>query len=177
MTDVFISWLFVGIPFVGALVCLVFWSDPYRVRMVGIICSVINLAWIAGVSNRLPTPDDGFLPLYLLPLAAVVSTLGQPVHENHRLSWIMTLVFLGLGMGVLTAGNPFGLLCLISLMLIIMFLLVPSSHHTLAYLLVGHRLLRDRCRRRGSLSRGRTAHLSGGILGDLCRAVAAHAFP
>ena len=128
MTDVFIPWLFVGIPFVGALVCRACWSDPYRVKMVAMICSVINLASIAGVADRLPTPADGFLPLYLLPFAAVVSTLSQPVHENHRLSWIMTLVFLGLGMGVLTVGNPFGPPCLISLMLIIMFLLY--RHHT-----------------------------------------------
>ncbi len=128
MTDVFIPWLFVGIPFVGALVCLACWSDPYRVRMVAIICSVINLASIAGVANWLSTSSDGLLPLYLLPLATLVSTLGQPVHENHRPSWIMTLVFLGLGMGTLTAGNPFGLLCLISLMLIIMVLLY--RHHT-----------------------------------------------
>ncbi|MGE3976843.1 MAG: proton-conducting transporter membrane subunit [Nitrospira sp.] len=128
MTGVFIPWLFVGIPFVGALICLAYWSDPYRVRMVAIICSVITLASITGVANWLPTSSDSLLPLYLLPLATLVSTLGQPIHENHRPSWIMTLVFLGLGMGVLTAGNPFGLLCLISLMLIIMFLLY--RHHT-----------------------------------------------
>jgi len=128
MTGVFIPWLFAGIPFAGTLLCLAWWSDPYRVRMSAIACSIISLAVIVGIADRLPTPSDGLLPLYLLPLAAVVATLGQPVHENHRLSWIMTLVFLGLGMGVLTAGNPFGLLCQISLMLIIMVLLY--RHHT-----------------------------------------------
>jgi len=128
MMDMFIPLLFAGIPFAGALVCLAVWSDPYRVRMSAIIWSVISLASIAGAANWFPILPDGFLPLYLLPIAAVVSALGQPVHENHRLSWTMTLVFLGLGMGVLTAGNPFGLLCLISLMLIIMFLLY--RHHT-----------------------------------------------
>jgi len=128
MTDVFIPWLCAGIPFAGALVCLAFWSDPYRVKMLAIISSVISLAWITGVANQLPTPPDGLLPLYLLPIAAVVSALGQPVHENHRLSWAMTLVFLGLGMAVLTSRNSVGPLCLISLMLIIMFLLY--RHHT-----------------------------------------------
>jgi NADH-quinone oxidoreductase subunit M len=128
MMDAFIPWLFVGIPFVGALVCRAYWSDPYRVNMCAIISSVISLASIAGVADRLPPSPDGLLPLYLLPIAAVVSSLGQPVHENHRLSWTMTLIFLGLGMGVLTAGNLFGLLCQISLMLIIMFLLY--RHHT-----------------------------------------------
>ncbi len=128
MTELFLPWMVAGIPFAGAFVCLAVWSDPYRVKMFATISSVISLAAIAGVANRFPAPPDGLLPLYLLPIAAVVSTLGQPVHENHRLSWTMTLVFLGLGMGVLTAGHPFGLLCLVSLMLIIMFLLY--RHHT-----------------------------------------------
>ena len=45
---------------------------------------------------------EGFLPLYLLPLTAVISLLGQPVHPDHRLSWVMTLAVLGLGLCVLT---------------------------------------------------------------------------
>ncbi|MCS6302223.1 MAG: hypothetical protein H8K07_00945 [Nitrospira sp.] len=128
MMDVFIPWLFAGIPFAGALVCLAVWSDPYRVKMCAIISSVINFVLIVGLADRLPASPDGSLPFYLLPLAAVVSALGQPVHENHRLSWTMTLVFLGLGMGILTGGHGFGLLCQISLMLIIMYLLY--RHHT-----------------------------------------------
>ncbi len=128
MMGVFIPWLSIGIPFAGALACLAVWSDPYRVKMSAIACSIISLAVIAGVAGWFPTSPHGLLPLYLLPIAAVVSTLGQPIHENHRLSWVMTLIFLGLGMGVLTAGNSFGLLCQISLMLIIMVLLY--RHHT-----------------------------------------------
>lgn len=128
MIDVLIPWLFAGIPFIGVLVCLASWSDPYRVKSIAIICAVITFVVIAALANRLPTPPDGFLPLYLLPIAAVVSALGQPVHETHRLSWTMTLVFLGLAMGILTTGNSFGQLCLISIMLIVMFLLY--RHHT-----------------------------------------------
>jgi len=128
MTDAFVPWLFAGVPFIGALACLAVWSDPSRVKTSVIVWSVLSLASIVGVANRLPIPSYGLLPLYLLPVAAVVSVLGQPVHENHRLSWIMTLAFLGLGMGVLAAGNPFSLLCLIFLLLIIMLLLY--RHHT-----------------------------------------------
>jgi len=128
MTGTFLSWLLVGVPLAGALVSLAFWSNPYNVKLVAISSSVVSLASIAGTAYLLPTSPDGLLPLYLLPIAAVVSTLGQPVHENHRLSWIMTLVFLGLGMGVLTAGNPVGLLYLMALMLTIIFLLY--RHHT-----------------------------------------------
>ena len=128
MMESFPPWLVTGIPFLGALVSLTRWSDPYRVKIFAIVCSVLSLASIVAIANYLPTPPDGFLPIYLLPIAAMVSVLGQPVHENHRLSWIMTLAFLGLGMGVLTAENSFGFLCLISLMLMLMFLLY--RHHT-----------------------------------------------
>lgn len=128
MTDLFILGLFVAVPFTGALVCLMLWSDPHRVKICAITWSAISLALIAGMANQLPIPSDGFLPLYLPPIAALMAALGQPVHENHRLSLTMTLVFLGLGMGALTAGNLLGPLCLISLMLIIMLLLY--RHHT-----------------------------------------------
>ncbi|HMS82366.1 MAG TPA: proton-conducting transporter membrane subunit [Nitrospira sp.] len=130
MIDLFIPWLFVGMPFAGALICLAVWSDPYRVKMMAIICSIINFVSIVAAASLIPiaTTSDGLLPLYVLPIAAVVSIIGQPVHEQHRLSWTMILVFLGLGMGVLTTGNSFGALCLIALMLIIMFLLY--RHHT-----------------------------------------------
>lgn len=128
MTEAVIPWLVAGAPFVGALVCLANWSDPYRVKRTTIIWSVISLALNAGSAELLSPPSDGLLPLYLLPLGAAASALGQPIHETHRLSWVMTLVFLGLGMGVLTAGNSVGLLCLIPLMMTIMFLLY--RHHT-----------------------------------------------
>jgi len=128
MTELLISGLFVGIPFLGALVCLASWSDTYRVRMSAISCPVISLALIVGFANRLPDAIDGLLPLYLLPIGAVVSALGQPVHQHHRLAWTMSLVFLGLGMGTLIGGHWFGPLCLITLILIVMVLLY--RHHT-----------------------------------------------
>lgn len=128
MTELLISGLFVGIPFLGALACLACWSDTYRVRMSAISCPVISLALIVGFANRLPDAIDGLLPLYLLPIGAVVSALGQPVHQHHRLAWTMSLVFLGLGMGALIGGHWFGPLCLTTLILIVMVLLY--RHHT-----------------------------------------------
>ena len=128
MMDLFLPWLLMAMPFAGALVCVAVWSDPNRVKTWAICWPVITLPVIVGFADRLSPPSDGLLPLYLLPIAAVVSALGQPVHESHRLSWTMTLVFLGLGIGVLTLGNPLSPLCLIVLMLIIMLLLY--RHHT-----------------------------------------------
>jgi NADH-quinone oxidoreductase subunit M len=110
------SWLSTGIPLLGTLASLPFWSNPDRLKVSSIAWSVISLGSIAGFANQLPTPPEGLLPLYLLPLTAVISLLGQPAHEDHRLSWIMTLIFLGLGLSVLTSQPRVGHLMLMLLL-------------------------------------------------------------
>lgn len=123
-----IPWLWAGIPLLGALASLAFWSNPDRLKLSSIIWSVVSLGTIAEFSNQLETPAEGLLPLYLLPLAAVVSVLGQPVREDHRLSWIMALVFLGLGLSVLSSQPPVGNLALTLLLILIGILLY--RHHS-----------------------------------------------
>ena len=87
MTDLVIPWVLAGIPFAGALVCLAFGSDPYRVKMCAVGSSVISLAATAVVANRLPIPPDGLLPLYLLPIAAVVRSEERRVGKECRSRW------------------------------------------------------------------------------------------
>ena len=176
MTDLVIPWVLAGIPFAGALVCLAFGSDPYRVKMCADrlrLSSALRRPpwWPTGFRSR----SDGLLPLYLLPIAAVVATLGQPVHEHHRLAWTLTLIFLSLGMAVLTGSNTFGPLCLILIMLMIMFLLY--RHHTTLWPISwwGIGSFGVGVVGAGPGSRGGTARLIGGIPGNLCRSVTAHA--
>lgn len=121
-----ISWLLAGLPFVGAAASLAFWSNPARLKSSSIIWSVISLASIVGLSGQLVTPPEGFLPLYLLPLTAVISLLGQPTHADHKLSWIMTLVFLGLGLSMLI-NDPFA--GTLALMLLFVLMAVSLYHH------------------------------------------------
>ncbi|SLM47166.1 putative NADH-quinone oxidoreductase, subunit M [Nitrospira japonica] len=97
--------LLAGIPLLGALASLPFRSDPEQLKRSCVTWAVLSLASIAGCANRIEVPTEGLLPLYLLPLAATISILGQPVHEQHRLSWLSTLVFLGIGLSVLS-GPP-----------------------------------------------------------------------
>jgi NADH-quinone oxidoreductase subunit M len=123
-----VPWLLAGVPMLGGLVNLAAWSNPQRLKLLSIIWSVISLGAMVGFSSQLETPAEGLLPLFLLPLAAVVSLLGQPVHEDHRLSWIMTLVCLGLGIGTLTSRDGSGQLFLMALFVSIMLLLY--RHHT-----------------------------------------------
>ncbi|NOT23041.1 MAG: hypothetical protein HOP22_10000 [Nitrospiraceae bacterium] len=128
MDGALIPLLLAGVPLLGALVSLAIRSNPDRLKLSSIIWSVISFGAIIGLSVRLVTPPEGLLPLYLLPLAATASLLGQPAHENHRRSSIMTLVCLGLGVGTLTGRDVSGQLFLMALIVSVIVLLY--RHHT-----------------------------------------------
>lgn len=113
---VWVSWLLCGIPFAGALASAAFWPHPERLKLSSVIWSVVSFGSIVGWSGQLETPPEGFLPLYLLPLTATVSILAQPAHEDHRLSWVATLLLLGLGLCVLTSHDFSGQVALILLL-------------------------------------------------------------
>ena len=130
MTDVVtIPWLLSAIPIIGAMLGLAVWSQPEKLRIWSIIMTVLSLLAVIGTSGRLSVPTEGPLFLYLLPLAACVSLLGQPVHRDYRLAWVwvMTLLFLGLGLGILTSQHVVGQLALVVLLGLITFLL--NWHH------------------------------------------------
>ena len=126
-----IVWLLSGLPLLGAVSSLLFWSNPARLQLSSFIWSVVSLGSIVAFSNQLVIPSEGLLPLYLLPLTAVVSLLGQPPHVDHRLGWIMTLVFLGLGLGVMTTPPPFSSVALLLLFSVVAVLLY--HHHSVLW--------------------------------------------
>ena len=72
-------------------------------------------------------PPEGLLPLYL-PLAATISILGQPAHKHHRRSWMLTLLFLGLGISALSSERPISLLSVRLLLMLVAVLLY--RHHS-----------------------------------------------
>ncbi len=107
MTDGALTiWFLSGLPLLGALTSLLFWSKPARLKLASVVWSVVSLGSIVWFSGQLVIPPEGLLPLYLLPLTAMISMLGQPPHADHRPSWIMTLVLLGLGICVVTTQPP-----------------------------------------------------------------------
>ncbi|MBX3302018.1 MAG: hypothetical protein KF693_07375 [Nitrospira sp.] len=128
MMEALVPWLLAGIPLVGALVGLASWSDPERVKTSSIICSTLSLVSVLGLAGFLTMPPSGCLSLYLLPLVALTSILGHPLGKDHRLSWIMTLVCLGFGMGTLTAHDLSGSFFL--MMLLITLIVLLYRHHT-----------------------------------------------
>lgn len=128
MGATFVPWLLAGIPLLGALVSLALWSNPDRLKASAIVWSIVSLGTTVGLSGQLATPVESLLPLYLLPLAAAASVLGQPVHESHRLSWVMTLVCLGFGIGAFTGHDLVAHVFLLGLFVSIIVLLY--RHHT-----------------------------------------------
>lgn len=125
---VLFSWLATCIPLIGALVTRLLWEDLPQLKKSCIIWSLISIAPILKLKTNLP---EGGLLLALLPLVAMISLLGQPVQKDHRLSWLMTLVCLGLGIGVIAHPAPLNHLFLLALLVIITGLLL--HHHTILW--------------------------------------------
>jgi len=123
-----VPWLLTGIPLLGSLLCLAAWSNPGRLKVSAILVSIVSLGANTGLVGLLPAPPEGQLLLYLLPFAACVSLLGQPAHRDHRLSWVMILLLLGLGLGALTSPTIIGRMFLLTLLGSLIALLY--RHHT-----------------------------------------------
>ncbi|HSN05512.1 MAG TPA: proton-conducting transporter membrane subunit [Nitrospira sp.] len=123
-----IPWLLAGIPLLGAILSPAFWAHPHRLMAWSVGVSAVSLASVAGFAGSLTTPPEGLLLLFLLPLAAGVSLLGQPHHQDHRASWVMTLLFLSLGLGALASRPVIGKLFLLAIHGFVIVLLY--RHHT-----------------------------------------------
>ncbi|MBH0178186.1 MAG: hypothetical protein HP491_10045 [Nitrospira sp.] len=128
MRQTFLPWIAIAVPLIGALIGRIFWEDPQQLKKSCLVWSALSVLPIIGLGSALP---EGPLPLYLLPIAAVLSLLGQPVHKDHRLSWLMTLVCLGLGIGVMSHPGLLGHLFLLALLATMIGLLL--HHHTMLW--------------------------------------------
>lgn len=126
--ELIFSWLAPVVPLLGALAGRMFWEEPRRVKQSCLIWSALSVVPIIGSGSAMP---EGPLLLYLLPIAAVLSLSGQPVHKDHRLSWLMTLVCLGLGIGVISHLDVLSHLFLLALLATTIRLLF--THHTMLW--------------------------------------------
>jgi NADH-quinone oxidoreductase subunit M len=130
MDGALVPWLLAGIPLVGGLACLPFLSDPERLKWSAVGWAAISLAAVAAFAGGIPVPREGLLPLFLLPLAAIISILGQPARDHHRRSWLLTLLFLALGVSALTSPQFFSALS-VSLLLVLISGLLYRHHSAL----------------------------------------------
>jgi NADH-quinone oxidoreductase subunit M len=124
MTDIVITpLLLAAIPIIGAILGLIVWSQPDKLRTWSVIVTGLSLLAVIGMSGHITETTEGQLFLYLLPLAAGISLLGGPVHLQNRLSWVLTPLFLGLGLGILTSQQVVSQIALVVLFGLITFLL------------------------------------------------------
>jgi NADH-quinone oxidoreductase subunit M len=124
MTDfVLAPLLLAAVPIVGAMLGLAVWSQPVKLKVWSIVVTGLSLLAVIGMSGHVAETIEGQIFLYLLPLAAGISLLGGPVHLQHRLSWVLTLLFLGLGLGILTSHQVVGQVAVAVLLGLITFLL------------------------------------------------------
>jgi NADH-quinone oxidoreductase subunit M len=128
MMNEMVTTLLASVPLLGALLCLTVWSRPAHVKPTSIVMTMISLGATIGLSPFLTVSSEGFLLLFLLPLAACLSILGQPTHKTHRSAWVLTLVFLGLGLSILASHGVMGQLALLVLFGLVIGLLY--RHHS-----------------------------------------------
>lgn len=119
----FAPWLVAGVPLLGAILGFTIWSRPEKLKTWSVSVTLLSLLTVAASFTQLKGSTEGLLFVVLLPIAACVSLLGQPVHQEHRPAWIMTLVSLGLGLGILTSPSSIGQIALPLLLGLITFLL------------------------------------------------------
>ena len=108
-----------GIPILGALIGLLMWNKPESLKAWLLIVAIATLSAIVWTSSHVSSPPGKLFLLCLLPLMAFVTLLGQPVHAGHALAWVLTLVLLGLGIGVLASDAPVSPLFLLLLLAVV----------------------------------------------------------
>ncbi|MEQ1795101.1 MAG: proton-conducting transporter membrane subunit [Nitrospira sp.] len=125
-----IPWILAGVPLLGAALSPAFWAHPHRLMTWSVAVCAVSLAAVAGCgfAGYLTPPPEGLLLCFLLPLAAGMSLLGQPHHRDHRASWVLTLIFLSLGLGALTSQPMVGKVFLMAIHGFVIVLLY--RHHT-----------------------------------------------
>ena len=100
-----LPWLLVAIPCLGAALSLLWWASPHRIRVLALFTTMAALLGTIVLSTDLHNPFISMPVLCLVSLTAFLSLLGQPVHQKNRFAWSMTLVLLGLGLGILTVRD------------------------------------------------------------------------
>lgn len=96
-------WLLLAIPLLGAGLCLLVKASLQRMKTVSLATSAACLPAVIWASLAHPEPPAGMAFLCLLPATAFLTLLGQPLHRANHSAWIMTLILLGLALGVLTS--------------------------------------------------------------------------
>lgn len=97
--------LLLAAPWAGALLSAFAWSRPRELKTYLLLSAAASLVAVLGVAGGAGAPTA--MPfLCLLPIAAFVSLLGQPIHVATRGAWLMTVILLGIDVAILSSSGP-----------------------------------------------------------------------
>ncbi len=111
-------WLLLAIPFLGAGLGLLMTASLQRMKAVALATTGMSLLAVIGTSLVQSEPAAAMSWLCLLPVTAFLTLLGQPLHRDNSSAWTMTLILLGVALGILTsraAAHEFLLMLLLGL--------------------------------------------------------------
>jgi NADH-quinone oxidoreductase subunit M len=113
------SFVLAGAPILAAMVGLLLRDKPEGLKDWLLIATGLNLGTIAWAAGTLPADSGGLFLLSLLPVMAFVTLLGQPVLASNAASWLLTLLLVGLGVGVLAAEASVSLIFFLLLLAVV----------------------------------------------------------
>jgi NADH-quinone oxidoreductase subunit M len=104
--------LLVAIPAFGAGIGVLLRSKPHAVKVCVLLVTIGTLGLIVmeWASGALPKKTAALPLLAVLPVAAFFTILGQPTHRSLCAPWLLTLLLLGSGLGVLVWEPPLSLI-------------------------------------------------------------------
>src|SRR5687768_13464482 len=118
--------LLVAVPVLAAMLGLLMRGRPEALKdwlLIGTGLSLGTIGWTSGTfgwtSGQLPVQPGGLFLLSLLPLMAFVTLLGQPLHGRNAAAWLLTLLLLGVGLGVLASEPPVSLIFFLLLLALV----------------------------------------------------------
>jgi NADH-quinone oxidoreductase subunit M len=122
--------LLVAIPAFGSGVGLLMRGKPHALKVCVLLATIgtlglIVIQWASGMSPEKPT---ALLLLALLPLSAFFTLLGQPAHRSLCASWLLTLLLLGLGLGILAFEAPLSLIFFFLVLALVGLLFFQARH-------------------------------------------------
>ncbi|WP_447979287.1 proton-conducting transporter transmembrane domain-containing protein [Candidatus Nitrospira bockiana] len=123
------SLLLVAIPLLGTAVGLLLRGNLEALKGWLLLVTLISLGSTVWIAGTIPEQAAALPLLALLPIAAFVSLLGQPLHRANCAAWLLTLLLLGFGLGVLAYPASLSLFCLLLLLAVIGMTLVHSRRH------------------------------------------------
>jgi NADH-quinone oxidoreductase subunit M len=113
-------------PLLFAALGTVLLRKPDALKIWLLLGTMVTLATLGWTAQAEPSHAASLALASLLPLAAFASLLGQPVHRPHGGGWLLTVLMLGLSLGVVTADPAPSVGCFMALLAVVMAALFQS---------------------------------------------------